>query len=698
MAVKSLSAGRWVSSVFTAALRTAGVRRRGALVLAAAATAAAGVLWAPVSASARPAAPAVASLPPAQTFGYTGGPQQATVPEGANAAQVKVLGGHGGWAYATGGRQNGGDGAQVTGRLAVTPGQVLTLNVGGGGRAADLYVPGDGGWGAVPPTGSGGRGGEGAPAVPDGYGGGGGGASSIVIGGQTIVIAGGGGGAGGSGAFFGGGAGGSSGATADPGHGGGGAGAGGGGAGGGNRGLSVGGGGSNAPRLGGGGGGGGGSGVLGGAGGGAGGIGAGGGGGGGAGTSLISPRLELASITRGPSVTAPAIGNGVIEITWLAITPECYDRTVDVPHNSAGVPVQLPCSTAVPPSSYEILGGPGHGTLKDVNLTTGTFTYVPAAGYAGLDSISFAAVAAGVASAKSTLTFVVAPECFGQTVSVTRNSPGVPVQLQCSPTTASGTFQILTLPAHGHLDNRDLTRGTFTYVPVAGYTGTDSMTFGYVIQGYASQPATVTFGVAAPPRPSMTLTASATQVVEGQAPVLTVHMPASATGYVGFYDDQQPGSDKGIGTAPIIDGVATLSVPSRPLVLGGNVIGASYGGDANWAANDSNKVTVTVVSKPRPSMTLTASATQVVEGQAPVLTVRMPASATGYVGFYDDQQPGSDKGIGTAPIIDGVATLSVPSRPLVLGQNVIGASYGGDANWAANDSNKVTVIVTVTSS
>ena len=129
--------------------------------------------------------------------------------------------------------------------------------------------------------------------------------------------------------------------------------------------------------LGGGGGGGGGSGVLGGAGGGAGGIGAGGGGGGGAGTSLISPRLELASITRGPSVTAPAIGNGVIEITWLAITPECYDRTVDVPHNSAGVPVQLPCSAAVPPSSYEILGGPGHGTLKDVNLTTGTFTYVP---------------------------------------------------------------------------------------------------------------------------------------------------------------------------------------------------------------------------------------------------------------------------------------------------------------------------------
>lgn len=92
-------------------------------------------------------------------------------------------------------------------------------------------------------------------------------------------------------------------------------------------------------------------------------------------------------------------------------------------------------------------------------------------------------------------------------------------------------------------------------------------------------------------------------------------------------------------------------------------------------------------------MTLNASTTHVTLGQAPVLTVQMPANATGLVGFYDFAQPGANKGIGTAPIVNGIATLTTPTRPLVLGDNPIQASYGGDANWAANDSNFVTVTV-----
>jgi hypothetical protein len=60
---------------------------------------------------------------------------------------------------------------------------------------------------------------------------------------------------------------------------------------------------------------------------------------------------------------------------------------------------------------------------------------------------------------------------------------------------------------------------------------------------------------------------------------------------------------------------------------------------------------------PAPSMTLTASATQVLLSEPPVLTMRMPADATGEAGFYDFARPGADKGIGLAPIVDGVATL-----------------------------------------
>jgi 1-phosphatidylinositol phosphodiesterase len=97
---------------------------------------------------------------------------------------------------------------------------------------------------------------------------------------------------------------------------------------------------------------------------------------------------------------------------------------------------------------------------------------------------------------------------------------------------------------------------------------------------------------------------------------------------------------------------------------------------------------------PLPSMSLSASETQVTEGQSPVFTVRMPADATGQVGFYNLSLTGSDKGIGVAPIVGGVAVLRTPTRALPLGRNVIEASYGGSPIYAPNDSNTVTVTVT----
>ncbi len=199
---------------------------------------------------------------------------------------------------------------------------------------------------------------------------------------------------------------------------------------------------------------------------------------------------------------------------------------------------------------------------------------------------------------------------------------------------------------------------------------------------------------AAKPAPTLTLTASSTLVRIGEAPVLTVRLTSDATGDIGFYDEARPGADKGIGLAPILGGVATLAAPDRPLVLGDNPIRASYGGSPIYAPADSNAVTVVVVSKPAPSMTLTASSTNVRTTEAPpVLTVRMPADVTGEVGFYDAARPGADKGIGLAPIIAGVATLTAPDRPLVLGDNPIRTSYGGNATYAPADSNAVTVVL-----
>ncbi len=64
-------------------------------------------------------------------FGYVGPhPQSVTVPAGAIYADVRVIGGHGGAAEAgTCCVYVGGDGAQISGRLPVTGGEVLQLNV-----------------------------------------------------------------------------------------------------------------------------------------------------------------------------------------------------------------------------------------------------------------------------------------------------------------------------------------------------------------------------------------------------------------------------------------------------------------------------------------------------------------------------------------------------------------------------------------
>jgi hypothetical protein len=348
------------------------------------------------------------ALPVTETFSYRGHlAQSVVVPAGTTVAEVRAIGGKGGGAYEnsdhSGEYYTGGDGAQVSGEIAVTPGQVLTVKVAEYGGDSDYNRnPGKGGWGA---TGNGGRGG----GATHGDGGGGGGATSVEIAGcetctHSLVLLAGGGGAGGGRGYIGGGGGpgGSSGATVDPGHDGKGPGAGKGGGGGGN-GTPAGGGGGNGSNLGGAGGGGG-AGSTGGSGGGGGGLGGGGGGGGGAGSSQITSRLTKHNIIRGGT----SDGNGLVSITWNEVSaPVCPDQTVHVPQDSPGVHVQLHCEQTSRPTSFRIVALPDHGLLDHRDLIKGTFTYVPRPGFAGTDSMMFQALSGDAASAPSTVTFEV---------------------------------------------------------------------------------------------------------------------------------------------------------------------------------------------------------------------------------------------------------------------------------------------------
>jgi len=127
-----------------------------------------------------------------------------TIPAGVHSANLTVAG--------AGGGSGGGDGPYpatvgyagnvVTATIQVTPGDVFTFTVGGGGRAGLSGVRGTGsGAGGVDPGGlyNGGRGGNAGGSGTSGAGGGGGAATTVKLGLTQIIVAAGGGGAGGSG-------------------------------------------------------------------------------------------------------------------------------------------------------------------------------------------------------------------------------------------------------------------------------------------------------------------------------------------------------------------------------------------------------------------------------------------------------------------------------------------------------------------
>ncbi len=125
------------------------------------------------------------------TINYTGAMQPWTVPAGVTSIIVDALGANGGLdnngiTFDTAGR-----GGRVQATLAVTPGQVLNIFVGGQGNDGTPAVAGSGGYNG---------GGSGVNVYGSFSGGGGGGATDIRIGGialaDRVIVAGGGGGAG----------------------------------------------------------------------------------------------------------------------------------------------------------------------------------------------------------------------------------------------------------------------------------------------------------------------------------------------------------------------------------------------------------------------------------------------------------------------------------------------------------------------
>lgn len=134
------------------------------------------------------------------------------------------------------------------------------------------------------------------------------------------------------------------------------------------------------------------------------------------------------------------------------------------------------------PLTFSIVNQPGHGNLSLLDSTAGTYSYTPAADYAGADSFSFK-VNDGVAdSSVATAAITVAP--VNDAPLVQNGSATVDEDQSLSGSlTASDvendalSFVLVSQAAHGTVNIVNPATGAFTYTPAPNYSGTDSFSF-----------------------------------------------------------------------------------------------------------------------------------------------------------------------------------------------------------------------------
>jgi len=180
-----------------------------------------------------------------------------------------------------------------------------------------------------------------------------------------------------------------------------------------------------------------------------------------------------------------------------------HDQTLTV--NAASGVLATDSDPDGDPLNAVLLSGPSHGSLGTAGLNEdGSFTYTPSAGFAGLDSFTYAAndgmqngntatVVIDVTNAAPVAAGDYYSTPAGQALSV--SGPGV-LAGAYDPDGDTLTAQLVTGPSHGTLTNNAINSdGSFTYTPTSGYIGQDSFTFTASDKIATSAPATVTITV-----------------------------------------------------------------------------------------------------------------------------------------------------------------------------------------------------------
>jgi uncharacterized repeat protein (TIGR01451 family) len=227
--------------------------------------------------------------------------------------------------------------------------------------------------------------------------------------------------------------------------------------------------------------------------------------------------------------------------------------TVDAPPVNASQSVTTPVGVALPIAlaasepdgnvpAFTIVAPPVHGTLTGASPAV---TYAPDAGFTGQDFFTFTSSdgpAFGNIAAVSIL--VAAPPVSADQSLATAAGVALPITLAASePDGDTPGYTIVTAPAHGSLAG---TAPFLTYMPAAGYSGPDSLSFTSSDGPAAGNTATVSIDVKAAPVDS----GQSVVAASGQALPITLTASVADGGTPSFAVVAAPGHGTLSGTAP----------------------------------------------------------------------------------------------------------------------------------------------------
>ena len=348
-----------------------------------------------------------------------------------------------------------------------------------------------------------------------------------------------------------------------------------------------------------------------------------------------------------------------------------------------GDPVTI--TTTLPPGTTGTVtitsGGNTVGT-GTVNPTTGTVTITTSTLPVGNDPIT--ATYGGDTNngaATATTTQTVSKETPNILLTSSQNPSTVNQSVTFTASITTGvTGSVTFLDGSTVLGTGTISGGTATYTTSTLNAGVHTITAAYAgdsnHNSATSGPLSQTVNKDTPVLPAPVV--STNNPTAGTPVTITETVPPGVSGPVTFSDGSTP-----IGTAPIIGGVATITITNLP--LGTDPITASTPGDANNNPATSPSVVVTVV-KAAPVVTVTSSLNPSIVNQSVTFTATAPTGATGTITFLDGATI-----LGTGTLNGGITTLTTST--LIVGSHPITASYSGDANNSPSTSTPLNQIV-----